>query len=679
MKKLNNPYIMTAIMRIIFLLFTISIMCTPAISQQTQVKGAYGGAKGIFIYLKALTPGTPDNIAYCSIERKEAGTGEWQSVDASKMPLNESDFLKHLKTAIVNMPYDVSFLEKSGPQIWKKLQNSKSRDSLNFWFGMLPVQEALGVVYHDITAKPEVKYEYKVQQFDANGKSLKTIYSLPAKYPGEKSKWDVPYRSYSALSKQVTVTWGAPGAKLPPFVKVYRQNKNGGEWIPASSNIYSRTTKDSIIISATDAAVTPEAVYRYKLVPMDIFGNPGKERESDVVAVYNFSMEAPVIEELKAGNPDNTMGIAISWLISRNDLVNSIRIFRSTDYDKGYKFLTEVAPTVSIYTDQSVEPNTKYFYQIKLTGPMGELSVPSSRVFGISDDKSKPEPPMIVNAVGTKSGISLKISTTENNLSGIRVYRKNDKEKNLVPVSGLLPVKNNTITWEDTANISSIRFYGYAAKAENASHLQGDFSDTVYARSVKPYKVPTVMGLKGEYYETYNQLYWLNMNYGDNHVAGYIVYRKELPKGESKQINDTLVSENVNSYTDRSIAQHKSYAYSVVLVDEFGNKSAQCDPVTVNPPVIHVRPPATIAGNSEKSMIRISWGTVKSATLKEYKVYRYIRGTKPAVAGTVPAGGLTEFIDSKVIKGQLYFYYVTTIDLDSRQSNPSAEIGVRKK
>jgi|WetSurMetagenome_2_1015567.scaffolds.fasta_scaffold12433_2 fibronectin type 3 domain-containing protein len=678
MKKLYNLHIMRATLKISILLLGIALTSAAALSQ-TQVNGAYGGSKGIFVYLKALVPPSTDNIAYCSIERKETGSNDWKTIDVSKIPTGESDFLKRLKTAIANMPYDVSFIETKGTQIWKTYQKTDAGDSLKMWFGFLPVQEALGVVYHDITAKPGVKYEYKIQQFDVKDKALKTLYYLPAKYPGEKSKWDLPYRNYTALSKQVTVTWGAPGAKLPPFVRVYRQERNGGEWTPASSDIFSSTSKDSIFVSATDAAVTPGAIYRYKLVPMDIFGNPGKEAESDLVAVYNFTMDAPLIQELKATNPEGSKGTIVSWVISRNDLVNSIRLFRSTNYDNGYALLAEVPSTESSYLDQTVEPAKKYFYKITITGPMGELSAASARVFAISDDKSKPLPPVILSATGTSKGILLTINVTENNLSGIRIYRKGEKETDLIPITELLPAKNNTVIWEDTTDISGSRFYGYAAKSENASHFQGDFSEIVYARSAKQVNVPVVMGLTADFYDTYNKLFWTNMQFGETTVEGYIVFRQELPSGTMKQLNDTLISSEVNSYTDRTITERKPYAYSVVLVDEFGNKSRMCNPVSVIPPAIPVIPPSSVAGNSEQTLIRISWNEVRSTTLKEYRVYRYIRGSKATVTGTVPAGSTTEITDKNVTKGQLYFYYITTVNTDNKESKPSEEVSIRKE
>ena len=678
MKKINSCNTMTKYMKTICFFFAIIMSGTAALSQQTQVKGAYGGSNGIFVYLKAVTTINSDNIAYCSIERKETGTNEWKAVEISRKPSNESDFTKRIKAAIVKMPYDVSFIEKRVSQIWKKYEESKSQDTLGMWFGMLPVQEALGIVYNDISAKPEVKYEYRVQQFGKDDQLLKTLYYLPARYPGEKGKWKVPYRSYRALEKQVTVTWGAQGTKLPPFSKVYRQEKNGEGWNPIQPVIVNTSLKDSIFISATDTLVKSNAIYRYKLVPMDIFGNPSTETESDLVAIYNFRMQAPVIQELKGENPDSLPGILVSWKIGRNDLVNSIRIYRSTNYDKGYTQIAEIPSTTSSYTDQTVEPNVKYYYQIRLTGPMGELSAPSSRVFAISDDRSKPLPPVILSAKGTTKGIQLTIKVTENNLSGVRIYRNSQDKRDLIPVSNLIPVRNNTVLWEDTTGISPVKFYGYATKSENASHFQGDFSDTVYSKSAKPIVTPEVIGLTADYHETYNQLYWTDMQFIEAPVAGYFVYRKEMPSGSMTQLNDTVVSADKNSYTDRSIASGKSYSYSVVLVDGFGNKSNQCNPVLVKAPAIPVRPPLSVAANSEENCIRISWGTVQSQTLKEFRIYRYTRGSKPIIAGTVPAGPTSELIDKNVIKGQLYFYYVITVDNDGRQSNPSTEISIRK-
>jgi fibronectin type 3 domain-containing protein len=677
MEKIYKPYIMRASLKICMLLLGLA-MTSVTVMSQTQVKGAYGGAKGIFVYLKALAPPNTDKIAYCSIERKESGTSEWKAVGVSKMPIGESDFTKRLKAAIEDMPYDLSFLGDKGKDIWKRYDKAKTIDSLTVWFGFIPVQEALGVVYHDITAKPDVTYEYKIQQFDVNDKSLQTLFYFPVKFPGNASKYYLPYKNYSAAGKQVVVTWGAPGKDLPPFAKVYRKDRFDGEWAPASSNIFSNNKNDSIFISAMDVAIIPGGVYRYKMIPMDIFGNPGKEAESDLVAVYNFTMEAPVIQELKATNPEGAKGTIVTWLITRNDLVNSIRIFRSTKYDDGYTLLAEVPSTESSYLDQTVEPAVKYFYKITITGPMGELSVPSARVFAISDDKSKPLPPAIMSATGTSKGILLTIYVTENNLSGVRIFRKGEKETDLKPVTELLPAINNTVTWEDTLNVSGSKFYGYAAKSENASHFQGDFSEIVYARSAKPVRLPVVMGLTADFYGTYNKLFWTDMQFGETNPAGYIVYRKELPSGTMKPLNDTLISAEVNSYTDRTIDGTKSYAYSVVLVDEFGNKSLQCDPVYVIPPVVPVLAPASVSGIAEQKSVKILWDEVRSSTLKEYRVYRYLRGTKAAVIGTIPAGSPTEFIDKNVTKGQLIFYYVTTVDKDGRESKPSEEISVRK-
>lgn len=678
MKETTSQNIMKTYMKTVCLLLALIISGKTAMSQNEQVKGAYGGGNGIFVYLKALTTISSDKTSYCAIERREAGKGEWKSVAISRTPANESDFIKNLKTAIANMPYDASFILRKGPQIWKIYKKAESQDSLKMWFAMLPVQEALGVLYHDITVKPGISYEYKIQQFDVNDKSLSILYYLPARYPGEKSKWSIPYRSYTVLTKQATVVWGTGGAKLPPYTRVLRQDRNGSEWIPITPLINNTSVKDSVFISATDTTVTSGGIYRYKLVPMDIFGNPGTETESDIVAVYNFETQAPVIQELKAGNPEGIPGIQVSWLIHRNDLVNSIVIYRSDDYDKGYEQIADVPAVASSYIDQTVEPNLKYYYQIRLTGPMGELSAPSSRIFGISDDRSKPLPPMIVSAKGTTKGILLTIKVTESNLSGVRIYRNNQDNKNLIPVSDLIAAKDLTVVWEDTTNISPVRFYGYAARSENASHFQGDFSDTVYSRSAKSVITPEVIGLTADYHENYNQLYWTDMQFIEAPVEGYLVYRKEMPTGAFSQINDTIVPADVNSYTDRSIALGKSYSYSIVLVDGFGNRSNQCNPVVVNPPVIPVRPPSNISGNAEAEFIKISWGTVQSPTIKEYKLYRYVRGTKPVVIGTIPAKEPQEFLDKNVTKGQLYFYYIITVESDGRQSNPSKEINVRK-
>jgi hypothetical protein len=62
--------------------------------------------------------------------------------------------------------------------------------------------------------------------------------------------------------------------------------------------------------------------------------------------------------------------------------LRAVEIWRSEDYDSGYKLIATAAATDSVYYDQSVEPVKGYYYQIKLNG-VYDRSFESVRVSGM--------------------------------------------------------------------------------------------------------------------------------------------------------------------------------------------------------------------------------------------------------------------------------------------------------
>ena len=76
--------------------------------------------------------------------------------------------------------------------------------------------------------------------------------------------------------------------------------------------------------------------------------------------------------------------------------------------------------------------------------------------------------------------------------------------------------------------------------------------------------------------------------------------------------------------------------------------------------------------------VLISWSAVFEDGLKNYNVYRYIKGVKPLLLGTIEGNEKNlSFIDSTVTPGKMYFYYITTTNKSGLESNPSTEAGVK--
>ncbi|PQJ26859.1 hypothetical protein BSZ35_18180 [Salinibacter sp. 10B] len=87
--------------------------------------------------------------------------------------------------------------------------------------------------------------------------------------------------------------------------------------------------------------------------------------------------------------------------------------------------------------------------------------------------------------------------------------------------------------------------------------------------------------------------------------------------------------------------------------------------------------PTDLEGNSENSLVELTWNGVNDDDLGGYNVYR---DTDPidGVSGLSPENGSpissTSYSDEEVQNGTPYYYVVTAEDEDSNESDPSNEV-----
>ena len=105
------------------------------------------------------------------------------------------------------------------------------------------------------------------------------------------------------------------------------------------------------------------------------------------------------------------------------------------------------------------------------------------------------------------------------------------------------------------------------------------------------------------------------------------------------------------AFTDASVMVGSNYFYVVSAVNSFG-EGANSPPAAVtacNSPAT----PANVTATASTSAIVVRWNQVSSAT--SYAVSRFTRNTPPATIATVTS---TNFTDTNIIGGTIYFYFV---------------------
>ncbi len=656
-----------------------------AFSQETGNTFAYGGPLGIYVTLGSEMP-TParavnGGVSYL-IERRVSGEQNWQQIATVSAPTSLAEFRSRLDRSIqeVAEPIPLSFIPVD--RLWQMIQRYGLGDSLKVWSDVLPVRLAVGMMYFDSTAELGVHYQYRVSLVGQAHQPIRILVSDIASYPGVARLANLRTSEEKSSEHVIDIRWvGEPAIGFYTFVP-YRQDGLSGKFdiLNLPRHIFAR--RDSIFCSIIDTAITPYQIYRYYLLPKDVFGNPGVPSDTVLAGAYS-AQEIPLPDSMRVMGLDSTGGLRISWTLQSVRALRDLTIYRSLDYNKGFEKLAVVTPQADYYVDQTAEPMTRYFYYIVMTDILGETSAPSAKVFGLYVSKIPPVPPIIISETGTTEGVRLGIMATDNQDAYFHVYRNDGFHGTLQLVSGSIPRLNSVTVFTDSSNALSGKVtYAYAVRAENTSHVFSGFSDTAYARPLIATSAPAPLGLTATHEGSIIQLYWDDMRPFDNALRGYLVYRRgasaNKSSGEVVAISSSIIPAAQNHFADTTAQVDSLYEYAVRSVDMFGGQSTlSAEAESIIPPVKPI-PPAGVSAASTQDGILVQWDHTYQPNLMEYRLYRYKRGTSPVYVATIKSSDSLEDLDSRTIKGQLYFYYLTSVNTKGVESGRSQEVGIRR-
>ena len=669
------------------LLSSLILICTsfPAAAQPVGNTTAVGGPHGIYVALGTNLPTSsrPINggVAYI-VDRRVSGEAGWQEIATISAPASIEEFRSRLERAMPFVPVPISLSQIRVDTLWQIISKYGDATRLQFWSGALLVRLASGMVYLDTTAQPSAMYQYRVSLVDRSGRALAVFVSNVESFPQTSLLPKLRLFEKSSDTKQVILAWTSGRGKRASIFKAYRQAGMSGEYQPVAVLSFFNSRHDSTFYVIVDTMVHPLQGYRYYLLPMDYYGNPGVASDTATLGTYDFQ-QVPLPDFIHAASLDSMAGIRVSWRLPEPQLVRNLTIYRSTDFDTGYARLSGVATSDTSYTDQNVMPMIKYFYYLVMHGPLGELSPPSAKVFGMYISPVGPVAPGIISAAGVTHGVRLSIVGTDIHQLNYQVYRNDGITPELHLISGLVPRKDSITVFEDTSTtLSGELTYSYAARAENASHDFSQFSDTVHVRPLITTHPPTPLGLNATIEGKMVQLYWNDMRPTDNAISGYSIFRREIERGkkESKfvKLNDTLLSVSRNRFTDTTAMEGRTYEYAVRDYDFFGGESQMSMATLVEIPEVQPIPPGGVRAMVDKNGILVQWDKTLQSSIREYRVYRYQRRLRPIrISIRRPAEAL-ETLDKNARKGNLYFYYVTAVNSKGAESERSNEVGIRR-
>jgi hypothetical protein len=653
------------------------------LSAQTTAEIANGSPKGIFVItgMKVVSKANPvENIVGYRIERRKGETGSWSVLAQVSGPEKQSDFEIRLKTWCNRLPEWADYNKIPAADLFKKLVKTGRIDSLKIWGQLLPVRLSAGTMYLDSTIKDTLFYQYRISAILTTGDPKPLYISGLIRKDNKTNYGKLTLVNRLVTDRDVTLIWKQDPGYKPVFYRVFRKGENQPVFSRLSPVVVRYSRGDTAFIMINDTLVTKGKVFSYYIEPVDYYGKTGKSSGAVRTGIYNFGSIRPpqnILTEpvLPAG------GIRLGWKFDQPREIQSLLVFKSTNYDTGFVLVKKIAPSDTTYTDQAVEPMKKYFYYLVMEGHFGEESEPGVRVFGIAENRVTPQAPDIVKIEGVKNGARLEIALFNPDIKGVRIYRKLKNQAEFTLVSALIEYAGKPVVFTDTSRgYNGYTWLSYTVQAENSSYALSPFSDTlsVYPLSESLPTAPDNLALtidQGRVHMLWDDIAGVNPN-----VLGYRVYRRRLQADVKTQsalelLSSTFLKPERNYFTDSLVAEGNTYEYQVKSVD-FYSKESKAGPVArITIPKEKAVAPSGMKLIVSDEGVLIEWEEPVLEGVLSYKLYRYQRGGKPAALATLNPG-TAKFTDKTVKKGQLYFYYLTSMLKNGIESNPGREEGV---
>ena len=668
--------------KISFLIFSV-ITTIPSWAQSDEMELAHPAPNGVYIDLglNLVNQNYPNNnVTAYRIDRRPNNESEWKLLEIIQLPNSKQEFNQKLNqiiqsqfssTKINNLPVD---------SLWNRIEKYHRLDSLGFWSGSLAMRLAVGSLFFDSEAQPNTNYVYRVSTVTSSYEIIKSVESTPVSFPGSYDRSDLDFSSKSTTEKEVDITWCSSNDFKPTFINIFKSEGSNTNFDQLAVDLFITSQNDSTYYNITDSLITPNTYYRYYAVPLDLYGNVGIKTEDIIIVANDFSQGGyPYI--INAFAHDSLNAIEITWQIQKNELVNYVEIYKSESFDSGFIKIADVPSTVSMFMDYDIAPMKKYEYYVRAVSMLGDFSIQSVRTFAMIVSDLEPIPPQNINAESVQNGVKLQWENSEDFIDGFWVYRTNGINDSLQLISSLIKEMKPATEFYDTNGTLSGKFtYSYAIKSITTSHIDSKFSDTISIRPELPTMPPSPFDLTTFVDGSIAKISWNDMAEVEETVLGYRIYRKILSSESNpdfESLVDSMLPSNQNYFVDNKIDKGKTYQYAITSVDLFGGESNPAFSSDVVYKIPNPLPPQGVRYFNIENGIIIKWDETLQSDIKEYRVYRYQRNVSPQLISSVDINSDLKAEDKKIQRGELYYYYVTSVNIFNVEGSKSNVIAVR--
>ncbi|OGU13346.1 MAG: hypothetical protein A2X61_14685 [Ignavibacteria bacterium GWB2_35_12] len=663
-------------MKISFLILLAILLSFDISFAQFDYPYAVQGPEGIYIMCGNKIP---KDFVY-EVFRSDEGKDEWILLKVLSFKQNYDAFYQELVN--VNSHNNIYELpdERFKPNIWDFIIKTNDVDSVPLYGGLPMYREALGTAFYDMDVKKGNSYKYKIVISKTNSPDKESL-TKPIKFSTFIPNLKLKSFYQNVEENRIYLRYYASEHIGLMKVKIFRCNYMQTDFVEISPFAGFSNRHDSLIIGVIDTLVHKKNIYQYYAVPYDLYGNPGIP--SDTIRIINLINKAEsYIKALHTESIDSLNSIRIRWKCDVPEFLRTIDIYKSENYDKGYRRVGSVSPGDTQYVDNQVNPIVTYFYYLIINNAYGQ-SIPSSRITGMLGPVRKAEAPMELEAESKNGVVKLKWRKPTADTRGYYVFRSDmNQNDTLTQITDIIITDSLNVEYKDSLkNVRSISL-AYAVKSVNTSYDISPLSELVYISPEIKITLENPINLRAKYNFGSILLTWTDVAEWDKNIIGYNLYRKILKADGTDstafiRINGKAEDNSMNYYDDSTAEEGVTYLYSVESFSVGESKSSLSAPAVIEVPVF--RPVSisslNVARINDGAMLK--WNRTMQENIKEYRIYRLTQTKDAILVATIPFE-TESYLDKNAPIGESCFYAITCVNNKNKESKIDDWVGAEK-
>lgn len=417
---------------------------------------------------------------------------------------------------------------------WNPSSDNMGVTDYQVWRGSTLIATVASPGYTDNNLQIATQYSYQVIALDAAGNASAPAGVTLSTLADTQGPTDPGNFAASPALSSIQLSWSASTDNVD--VTGYQITRNGTPIATVTA------------LSYTDNDLSPATAYIYVIRALDGGGNTSGPVQLSTSTLADT--QKPTLPTALEASP-GLLSVSLSWHASSDNLgVTGYQIKRNGA-------LIDTVPSTG-YTDNGLDPETAYSYQVLAIDAAGNVSDPASVSTTTLSDEDPPATPANLDGTPALTSIELSWSASTDNL-GVVGYQILRDDEPLVAVPGLS--YTDTDLEPDTGYVYKVIAFDAAGNAS----VPAELSMATLPDEDAP-DAPANLAASPDY-ETV-QLTW-NASDDNVGVTGYRIFRN------GNQIATTVAL----AFTDTGRSRQTSYTYEVRAIDEAGNVSL---PATVS-------------------------------------------------------------------------------------------------